>query len=68
MILKGKSYHIVGWHAGVQLDEEVRFAFSPKGWSDDVLGLTWLVEHFHPQVQKLASPHAPLLLILDGHV
>ena len=40
VILKGKSYHIVGWHAGVQPDEEVRFAFSPKGWSADALGLT----------------------------
>ena len=51
----------------MQPDEEVRFAFSPKGWSDDVLGLTSLIEHFHPQAQKLASPHTPLLFILDGH-
>ena len=67
VILKGKSYHIVGWHAGVQPDEEVRFAFSPKGWSDDVLGLTWLVENSQPQAQMFASLYAPLLFILDVH-
>ena len=26
-----------------------------------------MVEHFHPQAQKLALPHAPLLFIVDGH-
>ena len=37
-IYKG-SAHLIGWHAGVKAEETATFAWSPKGWTDQELGL-----------------------------
>jgi len=40
-IYKG-SRHLLGWHAGVQDEEQATFAWSTKGWTDNELGLEWV--------------------------
>ena len=68
IIYKGRS-HLMGWHAEVKGDEDaqVRFAYSPKGWTDDVLGLDYLENHFYPLVMSIIDPNYPIFFILDGH-
>jgi len=44
-IYKGSS-HTMGWHSTVKKDEDVTFAYSPKGWTDNELGLEWLERNF----------------------
>ena len=48
-------------------DAQVRFAYSPKGWTDDVLGLDYLENHFYPLVMSIIDPNYPIFFILDGH-
>jgi len=45
-IYKGTS-HALGWHTHVKVnDEATTFAVSPKGWTDNELGLEWLKRNF----------------------
>jgi len=44
-IYKGSS-HTMGWHAAVKKDDDATFAYSPKGWTDNELGLEWLERNF----------------------
>lgn len=42
-------------------------ACSENGWTDNELGLLWLVKDFIPKANALKEPGRPILLILDGH-
>jgi hypothetical protein len=44
-IYKGAS-HTMGWHSDVQPEDEATFAWSPKGWTDNELGLEWVERNF----------------------
>ena len=44
-IYKGSS-HRMGWHAAVQAQEKVTFAWSKTGWTDRALGQGWLARNF----------------------
>ena len=48
-------------------DKDIRFAVSPKGWTDDELGFYWLVHIYDPYSKALLRhPSETRLLILDG--
>ena len=49
IIFKG-GIHRMGWYSGFvkEDDNDVKFAYSPKGYSSDILGMDWLVDHFYP--------------------
>jgi hypothetical protein len=40
-IYKGGS-HTMGWHTAVQPEDQATFACSPRGWTDNELGLEWV--------------------------
>jgi len=61
VVYKGKG-HYTGWHLETN-DPEARFAYSKNGWTDDQLGVAWLLEHFEPKTYT----KDPRLLILDGY-
>ena len=67
VVFKGTAYY-KGWYTEVTEDTHAYFAYSPKGYTTDEIGLQWL-QKFDAQTRtELASP--PLeyrLLILDGH-
>ena len=69
IIYKG-GRHFFGWHAGVngKEDKDVRFAWSPNGWTDNELGMHYLIDHFIPLASKISNRKFPLFFILDGHV
>ena len=64
VIYKAKS-HLSGWH-GETDDLTARFCLSNNGWTDNVLGLRWLIEHFDPNTRARAAGRARLLIV-DGH-
>ena len=68
LITKGKI-HTYGKFGNVTTEDyHVRFAVSPKGWTDDELGYYWLTEIYDPySKQQLQHPAETRLLILDGH-
>lgn len=47
IIDKGKA-HYMGWHTYVTEEESAQFAYSDKGWTDNELGLEYLVKVFEP--------------------
>lgn len=70
LITKGKV-HTYGAFGNLTPDDaknQVRFAKSPKGWTDDELGYYWLVEVYEPCSREFIQPGEKRLLILDGHV
>ncbi len=59
------TYQQNSWHQ--QLDSQYsKIATSPKGWTDNQLGLLWLREHFEVETAKRQAGEYRLLL-LDGH-
>lgn len=44
-VYKGAK-HLMGWHAGVETKNLATFAWSPKGWTDNELGLEWVDKNF----------------------
>jgi hypothetical protein len=70
LITKGKV-HTYGSFGNVTPEDaknEVYFAKSPKGWTDDELGYYWLTEVYEPKSRQFIQPGEKRLLILDGHV
>ncbi len=51
-IYKG-SAHLMGWHVGVEVKEEATFAWSPKRWTDQQLGLEWLEKNFEKHSEDM---------------
>jgi len=51
-IYKGSS-HLVGWHTNVKIKDDATFAWSPKGWTDDKLGLEWLERNFEKYTKDM---------------
>jgi len=49
LIIDKEAAHWMGWHAYVTEDEPAYFAYSPKGWTDNELGVEYLVQVFEPQ-------------------
>jgi len=45
-IYKGVQ-HLIGWHAAVIKANKATFATSPKGWTDNELGLEYLEKNFN---------------------
>jgi len=67
LVTKGKI-HTFGMFGNVKdQDAKVRFAKSPKGWTDDELGYHWLTEVYHPFSLRRIQPGEKRLLVLDGH-
>ena len=56
--------HTIGNHDYENRDP-VAFVLSKTGWTNDKVGLLWLMDHFEPNTQS-ATGH-PQLLIIDGH-
>jgi len=54
-IYKG-SRHRLGWHAGVHHKEQATFAWSTKGWTDNVLGLKRVEQNFEKYTTKMFEP------------
>ena len=54
--------HLMGNH-DYDERENASFALSSTGWTNDRLGVLWLVEHFEPATRTGRPP----LLIIDGH-
>jgi hypothetical protein len=50
-IYKG-SLHLLGWHKAVQLSHEATFSCSPKGWTDQFLGMEWLQRNFNKYTEE----------------
>ena len=62
---------MIGWHARVKgaEDIQVRFAYSPKGWTDDKLGLDYLENHFYPLIMDIIVPNCHISLFsIDMHL
>jgi DDE superfamily endonuclease len=51
VINKGKA-HYVGWYAGITEEDVATFGCSPKGWTDNCLGVEWLKQNF----EKYTAP------------
>ena len=68
VITQGKV-HTYGRFGNVTTGEkDIRFAVSPKSWTDDELGFHWLVHIYDPcSKAQLQDPSETRLLILDGH-
>jgi DDE superfamily endonuclease len=64
VIFKG-VYHQSSWYQALD-SRSSKIATSPKGWTDNELGLLWLREHFHVETAKQQKGEYRLLL-LDGH-
>ncbi|EIW70259.1 hypothetical protein TREMEDRAFT_29569, partial [Tremella mesenterica DSM 1558] len=66
LIYKGTYGQVCeSWTAEVLPNDDIFMTASPKGWSDDKLGLRWLAEIFEPTT---ALKHLRRrLLIVDGH-
>jgi SAM-dependent methyltransferase len=47
-------------------DDDDKIAVSKKDWTDNELGLNWLIEYFHP-LTALSNSNTKCLLIIDGH-
>ena len=47
---------------------DIIIAKSPKGWTDDELGMEWLRHIYEPYSRKLISPGEKCLLIHSSHV
>jgi hypothetical protein len=58
------SAHYMGWHSETSNPDAV-FAYSKNGWTDDVLGLTWLKEF--DMWTRLRAGYRLQFLILEGH-
>jgi len=56
MYLYKGGKHLLGWHAGVQDKEQATFAWSTKGWTDNVLGLEWVEQNFEKYTIKMFVP------------
>lgn len=52
IIDKGKS-HIMDWHSYVTEETVAYFAFSDKGWTDNELGLEYLIKVFEPETAAM---------------
>jgi hypothetical protein len=51
-IYKG-SVHLMGWHAGVEAEEQATFAWSPKGWTDRELAMEWVERNFEKYTSEM---------------
>lgn len=59
----------MGWHkfTGSQTQsEDFHFSYSPRGWTERIFAIQWLVQVFEPHTVNIASG-CPRALILDGH-
>ena len=68
IIYKGAT-HYMGWHKFTGKDDEskqLRFSYSPKGWTDRVLSIDWLENIFDLHTRDNADDEWRLL-ILDSH-
>jgi hypothetical protein len=64
VVYKGEAQYM-GWHNYVERDEAT-FALPPNGWTNNITGLKYLVEHFQPRTQPQDITQYRLLLV-DGH-
>ena len=69
VIFKGKELQEQWFdRAARQILTEWRFATSPKGWTDDRLAVSWLLDVFIPELEKKRKDDSDAaLLIIDGH-
>jgi NADH:ubiquinone oxidoreductase subunit len=44
-----RAAHWMGWHAYVTENEPAYFPYSPKGWTNNELGVEYRVKVFEPQ-------------------
>lgn len=66
VINAGKEPETDWWPPNIQLPNWI-WAFSPKGWTDNELGLRWLKELYIPEIQRIDGLGNHSILILDGH-
>ena len=68
LITKGKV-HMATFFRNLDKAEhsDILIAKSPKGWTDNELGMEWLQRIYEPYSRKLISPGEKRLLMLDGH-
>ena len=65
IIFRGKV-HQEAWFNPERFDSSWTIALSDSGWTNDNLGLEWLVQVYHPHTEKLRQG-IYRLLIMDGH-
>lgn len=67
LLYKGDSGDLQdSWVEDLSEKDEAFFGVSPKGWTNNDFGLSWLCEVFEPSTRP-ASPRTWRLLIVDGH-
>jgi hypothetical protein len=67
LIYQGKSYDLQDtWVDKVKKNEQVYFAASENGWTNNSLGLQWLQKIYDPYT-KAKTGSRVRLLIVDGH-
>lgn len=65
-VTPGKLFHFASHFQCIHKFYSI--SVSPKGWTDQELGATWLRKDFEPVTAiKLDSPNQHRMLILDGH-
>ncbi len=64
IILKSKRQQAVWWDS--IRDPDTKIAISEKGWTDNILAMNWLIEHFDPLTKPIDSA-TKRLLIVDDH-
>lgn len=52
MIINKAQAHYKGWYAKLKRVDVATFGYSPKGWSDQELGIKWLVDNFQKYTEK----------------
>ena len=53
LVIDKGTAHWMGWHAYVTDDEPAYFAYSAKGWTDNELGVEYLVQVFEPRTAAM---------------
>ena len=68
VVFKGTA-HYKGWYTKVTEEKHAYFAYSPKGYTTDEIGLEWLKKFDTLTKTELAGPTLGeyRLLLLDGH-
>ena len=67
VINKGAG-HYLGWYKNLtSAEHKYQFSYSPKGWTDDILGMEWLEKIFEPESRAICGNGVPRLLVFDGH-
>ena len=68
VVFKGTA-HYKGWYTEVTEEKHAYFAYSPKGYTTDEIGLEWLKKFDAQTKMELAGPTLGeyRLLLLDGH-